>query len=82
MVEESHVKSKKHTEANFLFVPFERYNLSEGMNPYALLKKMDEDVPHVSYIFIDKELYHILFHSVQKNQKFAFPQNFRVINSQ
>ena len=48
MVEESHVKSKKHTEANFLFVPFERYNLSEGMNPYALLKKMDEDVPHVS----------------------------------
>jgi len=47
MVEESHVKSKKHTEANFLFVPFERYNLSEGMNPYALLKKMDEDVPHV-----------------------------------
>ena len=51
MVEESHVKSKKHTEANFLFVPFERYNLSEGMNPYALLKKMDEDVPHVSLYF-------------------------------
>jgi len=47
IVEESQVKRKKNTEANLIFVPFDRYNMSEGMTPYALLKKMDEDIPPV-----------------------------------
>ena len=49
LVEESQRKKKKSSEANLFMVPFERYNLSEGM-PLSMLKKMDEDVPPVFMI--------------------------------
>jgi len=49
LVEESQRKKKKSSEANLFLVPFERYNLSEGM-PLSMLKKMDEDVPPVFMI--------------------------------
>ena len=47
LLEESQIKRKKTTEANLIFVPFDRYNMSEGLTPHALMKKLDEDIPPV-----------------------------------
>lgn len=60
LVEESQTK-KKHSEANFIAVPFTRYNLFNSM-PMSVLKGIDEDLPPVFLMLdtFDKEIRNIV----------------------